>query len=74
MVFLFKFLPVCATLLHRVEVAIALQDLIFCLNKLHTKTRRNVERNVAVHLECQVSTELSETFACETYQPYTWVV
>ena len=67
-------LPVCTTLLHGAKVAIALQNLTFPLDELYTKTSRDVEWNMAVHLECYISTDLSGTMKCGPYQPCARIV
>ena len=74
MVFLRPLLPVCAPLLHGTEVTVALQDFGLPLNKLYTKTSRDVERNMAVHLEGYVRTVFSALFVRRTYEPSSRVV
>lgn len=50
-VFFAERLPLCTTLLHRTEVAVALQYIVLPLNKLNTKASGYMERDVTVHLK-----------------------
>jgi hypothetical protein len=73
-VFLGPLLPICAPLLHGAKVTVALQDFGLPLHKLYTKTSRDVEWDMAVHLEAYFRTHLSATNEGRTYEPCSRVV
>lgn len=69
-----ELLPVCTTLLHCAKIAIALQNLVFPLDELNSKTSGDVEWDVTVHLEACISIHHSGLISRGTYQPCTGIV
>lgn len=60
-VLLVELAPISATFLHRTKVAITLQNIFLPFDKLYTKASGNMEWDMAVHLECHISTDSGET-------------